>query len=215
MVQPDREQDSRRPRETEIITPGRFTEKEREILLGDGARIYSTLGETIDGQWWAQRKLGKPSFHHVFRAQKGKLHDVASRLLEVAIYPDLRKFWVPESGDKTLREQEQLVEEDAEQLRKRLGLPGITQIIPEEASTLTSLLIQHYNETGNWFLFAVKDQFTARTKNGVNRSNTLVADVGHILAGSGMVVEARSPYVGYADVKAPRVIVPANYKLAA
>jgi len=48
--------------------------------------------------------------------------------------------------------QERLVEEDGEALRKRLGLNNITGIIPGEASTVTELVFQHVDRTGEWLL---------------------------------------------------------------
>ena len=50
-------------KESEIATPGRFTEKEVQLLVKDGARIYKIDGgNTINFQLFAQRDGGRLGF---------------------------------------------------------------------------------------------------------------------------------------------------------
>lgn len=63
--------------------------------------------------------------------------------LEAAIYPTPDRFFVPESGGKELNEQEIMVEKDAEELRERLKLRSIDEIIPNQVVTLLELVFKH------------------------------------------------------------------------
>src|SRR3989344_5156354 len=160
-----------------------FTDTEKEALIADGALIYIPKGETIPTQGEAQTRKGKPSFWFVVEAGHLVLA-VPSRQVEMAIYPVPDKFFVPNSFDRSVEKQEEAVEKDAADLRKRLCQESIGEIIPDEASTLTDITFQHLDATGKW-LFGpdyVKaqelDWVYGRTKNPTNKAGSNVACVG-------------------------------------
>lgn len=71
-----------------------FSEEEKKTLLADGAVIYLPTRETIKSQ-----KAAKRPFRYIFNSQevndRDRLTDFPSRPIEVAIYPDPEKFFVP------------------------------------------------------------------------------------------------------------------------
>lgn len=126
----------------------KFTNVERELLIDDGARVYSLTGATILDQEEAQRQKGRPSFSAVVGGES--LLTRPSMRIEIAIFPQADRLFVPDSFYKSLQVQKDLTAKDAQVLRNRLGLQGITQIIPNEPSTLTGVVFQHLDATEEW-----------------------------------------------------------------
>jgi hypothetical protein len=194
-----------------------FTPEEKSRLESDGALIYQLTGQTIEQQREAREKLGLPSFGLIpFGEQVTK---VPSRQIEVAIYPDPGRFFIPGSFSKFAIDQERMAEEDARELRKRLRLPKITQIIPDEAATVTELIFQHLDKTGVWLLGDAYSRYTkergifrvmVRTKNPSNKKDWLV-NVGfgvNAVSLSGWHHYSSQPSLG-----ALRLIVPTKHRL--
>lgn len=181
---------TQRVRRESLATPGqlvlrpRFSDLERSRLLDECASIYLLSGTTIPQQREAQTAKGKPSFWYVTEGVESLLV-LPSRSIEVAIFPDPERFFAPGSFDKSTARQEQIVREDAQkQLQARLGLPGVTQIVPDEAATLTDLTFQHLDATGKWLFGPEYAQAQGlswvygRTKNRTNKIGSCVAGVG-------------------------------------
>src|SRR3972149_9020100 len=159
-----------------------FTDQEKEALVADGVHILTLTGETIEGQRAAGRL-----FRYITDAGD-RLLKVPSIIAQVAFYPDPKRFFIPNSGNKDLSTQEQLAERDGQELRQRLGLKddSLVVIIPDQASTLTELIFNYLDETtkkgqGVW-LFGREyasaqdlDWVYGRTKNAVNESGSHVA----------------------------------------
>ncbi|MDO8429070.1 MAG: hypothetical protein Q7S88_00385 [Candidatus Daviesbacteria bacterium] len=170
---------------TETVT---FIDQEREALLGDGAVLYLPAGETIRGQIEAGREFG-----YVFNGGE-RLLDFPSRRIEVAIYPDPERFFVPGSFNKTTDKQDALMEQDAESLRKRLCLGGITMVRPE-APEVTEVIFKHFDATqvrllGKDYMEQAGGYYPyIRTSTPTNKTGSVLADVGHFAAGYG-------PHVG-------------------
>lgn len=199
--------------EEQLVLRDRFTDEEKERLLRDGALIYLPLGETIPAQRERQKTKDKPSFWYVIEAGD-RLLALPSKQVEIAIYPDPKRFFVPESFNKNLRRQEELVAKDAADLRKRLGLEGISEIIPSEAATLTDITFQHLDATGIWLFgreFASAnglDWVYGRTKNPTNSAGSVVAYVGNADPDGGLSVDDWSRGRGDHFVGAVCLVVP-------
>jgi hypothetical protein len=199
-----------------LVIRDRFTDEEKKILLEDSAEIYLPTGLTILAQIDAQRVKGKPSFWRLIDGGN-KLVNAHSRKIEVAIYPDPNKFFVPDSFSKNLKTQEEKIAKDAQTLRDRLKLQGVTEIIPDRASTLTEVVFQHLDKTGVWLLggdyAAVHglDFVNARTKNST-RFITDVAHVGIAHPDGGLYVSDMRVNRGFYTVGVARMVVPIKTK---
>lgn len=202
-----------KPQETtvaeQLILRERFTEEEKEALRNNGAVIYTLGGETILSQKEAQRAKRKPSFVYVVNAGE-RLLAVPAKQCQVAIFPAPEEFFVPCSFSKDTQTQERLAAEDA----KRLGLESVTQIIPDEAATLTEITFQHQDATGVW-LFGKEyaaaqglDWVHGRTKNPTNSSGSGVAGVGDADPDDGLIVGGWIRGDGHLLVGAVRLVVP-------
>lgn len=157
----------------------RFTPEEKQDIEAKGGLIYLPTGLTIRAQRKAQNAKNKPSFY--LTSETDRLLAVPSRQIEVAIFPAPEDFFVPGSFNQNVATQESMAAEDA----KRLGLPNVTQIVPNEASTLTEVVFQHVDATGKWLLgleyAAAQDlrDVYARTKNPTNSTGSRVTVVGY------------------------------------
>lgn len=197
----------------QLVLGERFTDEEKEALRTDGAVIYLLHGETILSQKESQRAKGKPSFGYVVDAGE-RLLVLPSRKIELAIYPDPEKFFVPQSFNKSVKKQEEVVAQDARDLRERLNLTGISEIIPDEAATLSEIVFQHLDATGVW-LFGKEyaaaqglDWVYGRTKNPTNASGSHVASVGDADPDDGLGVDGWLRGDGRHRVGALRLVVP-------
>ncbi|MBI2085852.1 hypothetical protein HYT74_00765 [Candidatus Daviesbacteria bacterium] len=73
---------------------------------------------------------------------RNRLVDFPSKVLEVAIYPDPEKFFVQGTFNKSKGRQEAIIARDAHQLRNRLGISNLDEILPE-APEVMEILFQH------------------------------------------------------------------------
>ena|SRR3989344_97584 len=184
-----------------------FSDGARQALIKDGAVIYPLRGSTIETQREMQREKGKPSFYYVVNGDE-RLVGRPSRLSEVAIYPDPKKFFIPNTGGKDLETQEALAAEDANKLRKRLKQNGMDVVIPEQAATLTELTFKHLDETGVWLFGENYDYLFGRTKNPTNESGSVAAYVGDADPGRGLDVDDWSRGLGLDGIRVVRLVVP-------
>lgn len=190
-----------------------FSAEEKRALIKDGAVVYRLDGRTILEQKIARERAGKPAFWYVVSVPDNLL-EASSRNIEVAIYPDPGRFFVPNTFGVDTDTQERLVEADAEALRQRTGLQGVTQIIPDEVATLTEVIFKHEEATGDW-LFGTeyakavgKDWVYGRTKNPTNSDGSHVAFVGYGRPVRGVDVVGWYRVNGDDDVGSPRLVVP-------
>ena len=156
-----------------------FIDQEKEALIKDGAHFIDLTGETIEDEQKAGRLFGNVT-------------DAGDRLLklpsvktQVAIFPDPKRFFIPNSGNKNLPTQEKSAKKDGQELREKLGLKddSLDVIIPDQASTLTELLFKYLDETtkkgkGVWLFGRDYGYLYGRTKNPINESGSYVAFVG-------------------------------------
>lgn len=205
------------PVEALRIRESGFTDAEKEALKADGALLYTPLGETIPAQKESRAKKDKPGFWYV--AEVGdRLLALPSRQIEVAIYPAPDRAFVPNSFNKSVKQQEERVAADAAELRERLGLEGISEIIPDEASTVTDIIFQHEEATGQWLLgpkYAAAQGLSwvyTRTKNPTNVAGSYVAYVGSAYPDNGVNVHYWNRDNGNRDLGVLRLVVPIETK---
>lgn len=185
-----------------------FTPEEKEALIRDGAVTLSLTGETIEGQIKARQLFWE------ITEGGDRLLKLPSTVAEVAIYPDPEKFFIPNSGNKDLAEQEKLAKKDGQEIRKRLGLKdeGVGVIIPDQASTLTELFFKYLDKTtregrGVWLFGPDYGSLYGRTKNPVNKSGSIVANVGYAHPGSGIRIFGWGAGSGLVEVRVVRLVV--------
>jgi len=188
----------------------RFTDEEREALIGDGAVLYLPTGETIKAQKAARRPFWYITDGYKENG-KNRLTEFPSRAIEVAIYPDPERFFVPDTSSKTTDQQIALVEQDAHALRERLGLPNIGEVLPE-ASEATEVLFRHFDATNVRILGQdyMKDGYWSyiRTNTPTNKEGSRVALVGGWDAGRGLRVPDWDRDSGHVGLRGARWVVP-------
>lgn len=188
----------------------RFTDEEKKALVDDGAVLYLPIGETIQAQKAAKRPLWYVNEGYK-EGGKNRLTEFPSRAIEVAIYPDPERFFVPDSFSKTTDQQIALVEQDAHALRERLGLPNIGETLPE-ASEATEVLFKHFDATNVRILGQDYQKNGAwsyiRTITPINKEGSYVAYVGFWYAVIGLYVyDWYRDYSGV-NIHAARWVVP-------
>lgn len=197
-----------------IVLRERFTPQERKVIEDAHGVIYTPTGLSLDAQKSARAAKNKPSFPYDLSWGGERLTAVASRQVEMAVFPDPQEFFVPGSFGNSTATQERMAAEDA----KRLGLPNVTQILPDEASTFTDIVFQHEDATDKW-LFGPEyakaqnlDWVYGRTKNPTNSSGSNVASVGYAGADGGVSVDDSGRDIGHHGVGAVRLVVPLETK---
>lgn len=187
-----------------------LTDQEQERLIKDGAFILDLItGNTIEDQEGAGRL-----FRYIYREGGDRLLKLPSIITQVAIYPDPEKFFIPNSGSKNLPTQEELAKKDGQELRERLGLKddSLDVIIPDQASTLTEVTFRYLDETTKkdkavWLFGPNYGYLYGRTKNPVNDSGSLVANVGNARPGHGIGVSGWSAGGGHEGLHVVRLVV--------
>lgn len=204
-----------KPLVEQLFDTVRFTDEERQVLLEDGALVYQLRGETIKIQRENQERKKKPSFWYITNESE-KLTGRRSKLSEVAIYPDPERFFIEGTGGNNLIEKEEIVKEDAQKERKRLGLSGITVVIPGEAATLTEVTFKHLDQTGKWLFGEEYAQFHrlqfiyGATKSPTDLIGSEVAAVGYANPIYGLSIRGWYIDRSIASVWAVRLIVPSQ-----
>lgn len=190
------------PVETTVGTPEtqkeikRFSAEAREALEEQGYVVYSlgqsirTLNVRAGRKFWSRRCQDYSSFE--------VLTSIKS---EVAINP--KALFLPGSNDKTLRQQEEMVDRFSEGLGKKI--PGVKSIIGQAPDYL-ELAFAHLDKTGD-FLFGEKYHCDfARTKTPTNGSR--VASVGDHGLGDGFYVSDWPADLGSGDLYVAPLVVP-------
>ncbi len=207
------------PSETPVIAErialrDKFTDEERKAIEDAHGVIYTPTGLSLDAQRSARAAKNKPSFPNDFSWGGERLTARPSRQVEMAIFPDPKEFFAPGSFGRDTKTQEGILAEDA----KRLGLPNITQILPDEASTFADIVFQHEDATGKW-LFGPEyakaqnlDWVYGRTNNPTNQFGSGVAFVGGAGSDSGVRVSYWLRDFGNGRIGAVRLVVPVETK---
>lgn len=174
----------------------RFSQEAREALENQGFVIYGLTGQSIKTlrdsghKFWSTRHKELPDFEAL-----DSMHS------EVAINPN--KLFLPGSNNKTLAQQEKMVEEFLQELRKKV--PGVKAIIGQALDYIE--LAFAYLDATNEYLFGAKDNYGyARTKTPT--SGSYVAYVGRFVVSGGLYVNDWGRDHGYDDVHAAPLVVP-------
>lgn len=192
--------------------PITFTDETRAALIRDGAFIYLPTGETISGQ-----KNDGRLFWYVdggFIADgRNRLTEFPARRIEVAIYPDPQRFFVPNSSDQPTGAQIALLAKDTQALRERLGRADIDQILPE-APEVTEVIFRHLDLLGVYLLGPNDNDYIwhMRTNTPTNKEGSRLAYVGYFTAELGLGVDDWGRDAGYGMIGAARWIVPQGAK---
>ncbi len=157
----------------ELLTPITFSERTKEVLISDGAVLYLPESKSLEDQ----KRLGR-SFGYIVDASSRGFLALRARPIEVAIYPDPERFFVPESFNKTKSHQEELQADDARTLRQKLGVEDITEIMPEVPEAI-EVIFEHYDKTGVRLTGMDFRYLYMRTNTPTNESGSHVADVGY------------------------------------
>lgn len=154
----------------------RFTPEAWEALEKQGYVIYRLNGESIK----SMKEAGR-SFYSKWHNILPKFEALPSMHSEVAINPD--NIFLPESDNKTLKQQEALVEKFSQELRKTA--PNVSAIIGQ-VSDYVELAFQHLDATGQRLFGKNYDYNYARTKTPT--SSRKVADVGYFHTRDGLTI---------------------------
>lgn len=169
-----------------------FTNRQKEVLVGDGAVLYLPVGESIQNQRVNRKFCYVASGYDENGANR--LLDFRSRIIEVAIYPEPERFFVPDTFNKTTNQQEILRKQDIENLKERLGLENITIIRPE-ATEVVDIMFQHFDATGICLLGKdFIDEYKGywryiKTSTPTSRDGSHLARVGYFHASDGPSIE--------------------------
>jgi hypothetical protein len=177
------------------------------FLESDGAVILTTFGQTLTSQREIQEREHRPSFQQMVNAPE--LLNRPSELMQVAIYPDPDRFYIPGSENADLETQEALAREDGEQQRKRLGLDCIDVIVPKRAATLSGIFFATRKLSGELMFGRKYGCHYGRTSDSIgNGSKTAI--VGDVDPASGIVISSWPHNQGSDDIRAVRLIVPTH-----
>ncbi|MEK7182599.1 MAG: hypothetical protein AAB694_00360, partial [Patescibacteria group bacterium] len=155
---------------------------------------------------------GGRRFLHVVSAKR--VLTTPSRIMEVAIYPDPERFFVPGTFSQLKATQEELVKKDGQELQARLGIEGLEEILPE-APEVTEVMFKHFDATGVRLLgedYRDPNPETRywryiRTNTPINKSGPFIAIVGHFFAVYGPYVPDWNAYRADAFLGAARWVV--------
>lgn len=166
---------------SENLSSKKFSPETKEALEKEGYLIYSLTGKSIkdlkkEGMKFLSRWHEKyPDFE-----TKPSIHS------EVAFNP--KQLFLPNSNNKTLAEQEELVEHFSQKLSRKMK--GVKAIIGE-APDYVELIFNHLKQTG-------EPLFGLDYKYGFTRTETpavgaTVADVGNFVAAFGLYIDSMDP----------------------
>lgn len=164
---------------TEVQT---FSEEAREKLTQEGYQIYALTGQSIRSlresgrRFWADWHQEYPDFEAV-----------KSRRSEVAINPDPKKFFLPESNRKTLDQQLAMVRSFSASLIKRIA--GVKALIGE-APDYCELAFLHLDKTG---VYLFGEEYNYDYTRTVTQVGSGVAGVGYFRRQYGLRVDYWRP----------------------
>jgi hypothetical protein len=174
----------------------RFFKEQKEALEKQGFVIYGLTGQSIK----TLRDNGR-KFWSTWHKDYPNFEALGSMQSEVAINPS--KLFLPKSNNKTLSQQEEMVEKFSQELGKKVE--GVKAIIGQ-APDYVELAFAHLDNTKE-YLFGAKNNYDyARTKTPTSGSD--VADVGSFDADDGLGVDYWDRDNGDDSVRAAPLVVP-------
>jgi len=172
----------------------KFSPETKEALEKLGYLIYSLTGKSIKNL-----KEEGMEFRRIWRRDYPDFEALTSIRSEVAINPD--ELFLPKSNYKTLKRQEEMVDEFSEELTKKIQ--GVKAVIGQAPDYL-ELAFQHLDKTKD-YLFGEKYHYdSARTKTPTRGS--YIASIGG--SGYGWRGNSWSAGLGHFGVYAAPLVVP-------
>lgn len=190
---------SQSPANQKEVTPievRKFTDEAREALAKEGYVIDGLTGQSI-----ASLRLAGRKFWTTWHQEHPQFEALASMQSEVAINPG--KLWLPKSNNKTLAQQEQMINKFSEDLSKKI--PGVEAIMGGMAD-YTDLAFAHLDQTGD-YLFGEKNGYDY-VRTNTPTVGTLVAIVGDFSPSDGLGVGHWDRGRGNGPVFAAPLVVP-------
>ncbi len=177
-----------------------FSDEQRDVLDENGYIIYDLSGESVNTQKQTRNAT------YLTREDIGPVTSMCS---QVAINP--KELFLPDSNNKTLRQQELLVEKFSQGLEKKLRGISVKAIIGE-APDYVELDSKHYDATyyGDGLHLFERDEYISRfARTKTPTGNSSVAQVGWVKSyRSGIEVKHLHAMVGDPYVYAAPLIVP-------
>ena len=150
------------------------------------------------------------SFWSIVNMENPDFMNLVSRPTQIAIFREPEKFYVPESNNKSLKEQEQLLEVDeAEVIRKSWGIGGLKLVIGDVA-THPGLVFAYFDKTGGKIKLHGEYYGYRQVRTDTPTVGSRVAGVGYFYGVDGLYVDGWRRDVGYVHVWAVRLGVPAQ-----
>lgn len=190
----------------QLLKPVTWSDEEKEVLLRDGAVVYLPIGETISRQIQLESPFCYVAHGFVIDG-KNRLTDLPSRPIEVAIYPDPKRFFVESTFDESKVWQEVRLREDCDELRKRIGLENLDEILPE-ASEVTELAFRHFRETQGRLFGKDYSYRWMRTNTPIDKWGSLFAGVGNWREVDGLLINDWPGIGSHYGLGAARWLVP-------
>lgn len=174
----------------------RFSKEQRKALKEQGFVIYGLTGRSIKSLRDSGCKLWS-DWHKSFR----DFEALGSMRSEVAINPN--ELFLPKSNNKTLAQQEEMVEKFSQELGKKVE---DVEAIIGQAPDYIELAFKHLRATKKYLFGAEYNYHFARTKTPTSSSD--VARVGHFGANGGLFVHFWRADDGVEDMHAVPLVVP-------
>lgn len=147
----------------------RYSPLQREQLKQDGAFIITSHGETIN-----DLKKKKKRFWTRQQEDSSTLITFPSLHSEIAIFPNA--LYLPNSNNKTIKEQEDMVEQFEQQMRQKQGFEDVRAVLGN-TPTHAVVAFSYHAETGKRLHGREYNYAYARTVNPI-RVTPHIADVG-------------------------------------
>lgn len=188
-----------------------WSDEEKQKLQRNNIFVCALSGETIRDQILVRNPLYSAAAGFEVEG-RNRLLDHPSRIMEIAVYQDPRKFFVPRSFGH-FNEWQELVSGDQKKLRKKLDVNNLNEIIPE-APEITQLVFRLYEASrGRIILFGKDyDYRLVGTNTPTDESGSHIAVVGDWFGIMGLRIYNYDPAdkLGRLNIGLARCLVPAN-----
>lgn len=181
------------------FTPGALKDLERNHGV-----VFDPLGASL-----AKLVIARKQFWHITNRDNQDFMNLVSRPTQIAIFPDRKQFYVPESNNLSLDNQRELLKVDlAEVVKRKWGIGGVEEVI-DNVATHAGLVFAHFDKTSGKVRLHGKDYEYRYGRTETPTVGSLVADVGSFYAGRGLSVNDWNRGEGFGLVWAVRLVVPA------
>lgn len=184
----------------------------RNFALGalkDLKRNHAVVFEPLETSL-AKLVSAKRPFWYVTNRDNPDFMNLVSRPTQIAIFPDSKQFYVPESNNKTLARQKELLEVDlAEVVKKKMDIGGVEEVI-DNVATHAGLVFAYFDKSNGKVRLHGRNYGFRYARTETPTVGSYVAIVGNLRADSGLRVGDWDAGDGDGDVWAVRLVVPAQ-----